>query len=245
MADSTDASRRGGRAGRRGRRGRRCRPMRVPGRQPVRTPRTRARSSAGASTLRGSMPVSSTMWGTTAASVARHAEVDLAPSRRADAIRQADRPVTAVARDNACMAHADRPRHRRSRSGRTPTTRPTCPAGCWPQLTRRGPARGLRDRHPRRGGRRRTPGRTSVPRWPRSAPRSSRRALAMLGVTEHHWLDHPDGGCADVDPEVPVGPAGARCSTTYARTRCVTFGPGRLHRATPTTRRSAPGPTSP
>jgi len=29
-------------------------------------------------------------------------------------------------------------------------------------------------------------------------------ALGMLGVTEHHWLDHPDGGCADVDP---VGPA--------------------------------------
>jgi LmbE family N-acetylglucosaminyl deacetylase len=30
-------------------------------------------------------------------------------------------------------------------------------------------------------------------------------ALAVLGVTEHHWLDLPDGGCADVDPELPVG----------------------------------------
>jgi len=29
--------------------------------------------------------------------------------------------------------------------------------------------------------------------------------LAVLGVTEHHWLDQPDGGCADVDPTVPVG----------------------------------------
>ena len=26
-------------------------------------------------------------------------------------------------------------------------------------------------------------------------------ALAVLGVTEHHWLDQPDGGCADVDPD--------------------------------------------
>ncbi len=26
-------------------------------------------------------------------------------------------------------------------------------------------------------------------------------ALAVLGVTEHHWLDHPDGGCADVDAD--------------------------------------------
>jgi LmbE family N-acetylglucosaminyl deacetylase len=29
-------------------------------------------------------------------------------------------------------------------------------------------------------------------------------ALGLLGVTEHHWLDLPDGGCADVDPQVPV-----------------------------------------
>jgi LmbE family N-acetylglucosaminyl deacetylase len=29
-------------------------------------------------------------------------------------------------------------------------------------------------------------------------------ALAVLGVTEHHWLGLPDGGCADVDSEVPL-----------------------------------------
>jgi LmbE family N-acetylglucosaminyl deacetylase len=29
--------------------------------------------------------------------------------------------------------------------------------------------------------------------------------LAELGVTEHHWLDLPDGGSDDVDPEIPVG----------------------------------------
>src|SRR5689334_2010732 len=26
-------------------------------------------------------------------------------------------------------------------------------------------------------------------------------ALKVLGVEEHHWLDYPDGGCADVDPD--------------------------------------------
>ncbi|NYJ01377.1 LmbE family N-acetylglucosaminyl deacetylase [Nocardioides thalensis] len=30
------------------------------------------------------------------------------------------------------------------------------------------------------------------------------RALAGLGVTEHHWLDLPDGRCAEIDPAVPV-----------------------------------------
>lgn len=29
-------------------------------------------------------------------------------------------------------------------------------------------------------------------------------ALAMLGVGEHRWLGHPDGGCADVDTSEPV-----------------------------------------
>jgi LmbE family N-acetylglucosaminyl deacetylase len=28
--------------------------------------------------------------------------------------------------------------------------------------------------------------------------------LATLGVTEHHWLDYPDGGCDRVDPAEPV-----------------------------------------
>jgi len=30
------------------------------------------------------------------------------------------------------------------------------------------------------------------------------RSLAVLGVTEHHWLDRPDGGCADADPEAAI-----------------------------------------
>lgn len=40
----------------------------------------------------------------------------------------------------------------------------------------------------------------------RSAVRTAEMTacLAELGVTEHHWLEHPDGGCARVDDEVPV-----------------------------------------
>ena len=46
--------------------------------------------------------------------------------------------------------------------------------------------------------------------WPPGAPLAAVRtaemeaALAVLGITEHHWLDYPDGGCADVDQEVAV-----------------------------------------
>lgn len=29
-------------------------------------------------------------------------------------------------------------------------------------------------------------------------------ALRLLGVTEHHWLDQPDGGCAELDPAGPA-----------------------------------------
>ena len=49
-------------------------------------------------------------------------------------------------------------------------------------------------------------------------------ALGMLGVTEHHWLDHPDGGCADVDPEVPVTRLAALLDDVRPDT-VVTFGP--------------------
>ena len=47
-------------------------------------------------------------------------------------------------------------------------------------------------------------------RWPSGAPLAAvrtaelRSALAILGVTEHHWLDYPDGGCADVDQDEAV-----------------------------------------
>ena len=30
-------------------------------------------------------------------------------------------------------------------------------------------------------------------------------ALGHLGVTEHHWLDYPDGGCAEIDEAEAVG----------------------------------------
>ena len=31
-------------------------------------------------------------------------------------------------------------------------------------------------------------------------------ALALLGVTEHHWLDHPDGCLADADADADTDP---------------------------------------
>jgi LmbE family N-acetylglucosaminyl deacetylase len=41
----------------------------------------------------------------------------------------------------------------------------------------------------------------------RAAVRTTEMAacLAVLGVTEHHWLDLPDGGSLEVPEEVPVG----------------------------------------
>src|SRR3954466_9468742 len=47
-------------------------------------------------------------------------------------------------------------------------------------------------------------------RWPSGAPLAEVRtaemesALAHLGITEHHWLDYPDGGCAEVDQDEAV-----------------------------------------
>ncbi|MFP5352854.1 MAG: PIG-L deacetylase family protein [Actinomycetota bacterium] len=46
-------------------------------------------------------------------------------------------------------------------------------------------------------------------RWPATELASIRtseleEALSILGVTEHLWLDLPDGGCRDLDPEGPV-----------------------------------------
>lgn len=53
-------------------------------------------------------------------------------------------------------------------------------------------------------------GSTDAERWPpgdalaglRTA--ESERAMAIFGVTEHHWLDYPDGGVGDADPTVAV-----------------------------------------
>lgn len=67
-------------------------------------------------------------------------------------------------------------------------------------------------------------------RWP-SGPRLAavrtaemEAALAILGVTEHHWLDYPDGGCAEVDQQEAV----RRVTAVLAEVRpdtVLTFGP--------------------
>jgi LmbE family N-acetylglucosaminyl deacetylase len=49
-------------------------------------------------------------------------------------------------------------------------------------------------------------------------------ALSVLGVREHHWLDYPDGGCADVDPEQAAVRVAAVLEDVRPET-VVTFGP--------------------
>jgi LmbE family N-acetylglucosaminyl deacetylase len=67
-------------------------------------------------------------------------------------------------------------------------------------------------------------------RWPPGEPLAKLRteeldaALALLGVTEHLWLDYPDGGCADV----PLAEGAQRVLTQLVRTTpdtVLTFGP--------------------
>lgn len=67
-------------------------------------------------------------------------------------------------------------------------------------------------------------------RWPSGEVLAALRtaelddAFAALGVQEHHWLDHPDGGCADVPLE--VGAAGVLTYLEAVRPATVlTFGP--------------------
>jgi len=53
-------------------------------------------------------------------------------------------------------------------------------------------------------------GSTDTERWPNGPTLADVRTkelaacLAEIGVTEHIWLDYPDGGCADVDPAEAV-----------------------------------------
>lgn len=54
--------------------------------------------------------------------------------------------------------------------------------------------------------------------------RELEEALAVLGVVEHHWLDHPDGGCTDVDPDVAAGKLACLMEEVRPDT-VVTFGP--------------------
>ena len=73
-------------------------------------------------------------------------------------------------------------------------------------------------------------GSTDPDRWPAGAALAEVRtreledALGRLGVTEHHWLDYPDGGCADVADDEAV----ARLREIVADVRpdtVLTFGP--------------------
>jgi LmbE family N-acetylglucosaminyl deacetylase len=67
-------------------------------------------------------------------------------------------------------------------------------------------------------------------RWPSGAPLAAVRtaemksALAILGVAEHHWLDYPDGGCADVDQDEAVRRVTALMEEVQPDT-VLTFGP--------------------
>jgi LmbE family N-acetylglucosaminyl deacetylase len=54
--------------------------------------------------------------------------------------------------------------------------------------------------------------------------RELERALAILGVVEHHWLDLPDGGCAGVDPDVPAARLAELLDEVVPDT-VLTFGP--------------------
>ena len=49
-------------------------------------------------------------------------------------------------------------------------------------------------------------------------------ALRELGVVEHHWLGHPDGGCADVEPQVPAAQLRSLLDEVRPAT-VLTFGP--------------------
>jgi LmbE family N-acetylglucosaminyl deacetylase len=73
-------------------------------------------------------------------------------------------------------------------------------------------------------------GSTDPSRWPNGPELAAVRtrelaeSLAVLGVTEHHWLDYPDGGCDAVDQ----GEAAARLRGIVARVQpdtVLTFGP--------------------
>jgi LmbE family N-acetylglucosaminyl deacetylase len=66
-------------------------------------------------------------------------------------------------------------------------------------------------------------------RWPSETMSEVREAeleesLAILGVTEHHWLDYPDGGCADVPIEEAAGRLAAIVEEVQPES-VLTFGP--------------------
>jgi LmbE family N-acetylglucosaminyl deacetylase len=73
-------------------------------------------------------------------------------------------------------------------------------------------------------------GSTDPQRWPPgpelAAVRTDELAacLAEIGVSEHIWLDYPDGGCADVDPDGAVARIRAIADDVRPDT-VLTFGP--------------------
>jgi LmbE family N-acetylglucosaminyl deacetylase len=73
-------------------------------------------------------------------------------------------------------------------------------------------------------------GSTDETRWPSGLPLAETRtkelaaSLAELGVTEHVWLDYPDGGCADVPEHEAIGRLRAIAEQVQPDT-VLTFGP--------------------
>lgn len=73
-------------------------------------------------------------------------------------------------------------------------------------------------------------GSTDPDRWPPGAELAAVRTaelqacLAEIGVTEHHWLDYPDGGCADVDRAAAIARIRAIADEVRPHT-VLTFGP--------------------
>jgi len=73
-------------------------------------------------------------------------------------------------------------------------------------------------------------GSTDAVKWPPGPALAEVRtkelaaSLAEVGVTEHIWLDYPDGGCADVDPDEAVARLRAIIDEVQPDT-LLTFGP--------------------
>ena len=73
-------------------------------------------------------------------------------------------------------------------------------------------------------------GSTDESRWPNGPELAAVRteelakSLAVFGVTEHWFLDYPDGGCAGVDPEEAIGRVRAIIDDVRPDT-ILTFGP--------------------
>lgn len=73
-------------------------------------------------------------------------------------------------------------------------------------------------------------GSTDEARWPPGAALAEVRTrelaacLDTLGITEHIWLDYPDGGCADVDPDEAIARVRAIAEDVQPDT-VLTFGP--------------------